>query len=152
MASLNFDANQVEPNASYEVLPAGKYSVVITESEMKPTKAGTGRYLELRLQVIEGPHEGRLLFDRLNLENPNEKAVQIARGTLSAICRAVGIMKLTDSGQLHDTPIVATVKVVERQDNGEPSNEVKGYAKYSEGSVNSTPDPVAKKNTPPWKK
>jgi len=44
MANLNgFDANQVEPAAKFDPIPAGKYLAVITESEQKPTKAGTGQ-------------------------------------------------------------------------------------------------------------
>ena len=37
-----FDANTVEPNTSFEPLPAGWYTCVITSSEEKPTKAQTG--------------------------------------------------------------------------------------------------------------
>ena len=42
-------------------------------------------------QIAEVVHdlESRLLWARLNLDNPNQQAVQIARGELSAICRAV---------------------------------------------------------------
>ena len=90
MADLRgFDANQVEPSADFEPIPAGKYEAVITESEMKPTKAGTGHYLQLTFQVVEGEFKNRLLWARLNLDNPNATAVQIARAELSAICRAV---------------------------------------------------------------
>ena len=55
MADLRgFDANQVEPTAALDPVPAGKYPAVITESEMKPTKNGAGSYLQLTFQVIEG--------------------------------------------------------------------------------------------------
>ena len=44
MANLNgFNAHEVEPNASFEAIPAGKYLAAITESEMKATKNGNGR-------------------------------------------------------------------------------------------------------------
>ena len=46
-----FDANQVEPTTEFDPLPAGKYPAVITESEFKPTKAGTGRYLQLTFHI-----------------------------------------------------------------------------------------------------
>jgi hypothetical protein len=62
MADLRgFDANNVEPAGDFEPIPAGKYLAVITDSEMKPTKAGTGNYLQLTFQVIEGPCSNRLL-------------------------------------------------------------------------------------------
>ena len=74
MAELSgFDANQIEPTTDFEPIPAGKYVAVITESEMRPTKAGTGHYLQLTFQVIEGEHKNRLQWARLNLDNPNPK-------------------------------------------------------------------------------
>lgn len=113
MASFGttFDATQVEPNSPYEILPAGKYLVQIIASEMRPTKDGTGQYLYLELDVLEGVHAGRKLFDRLNLVNPNPEAVQIAQRTLSAICRAAGTLQVTDSEQLHLIPLIADVRV-----------------------------------------
>jgi len=129
MANLNgFDASQVEPT-SFDPLPAGKYLAVITESEMRPTKKGAGQYLNLTFEVIEGEYKGRKLWARLNLKNPNPQAEQIARGQLSAICRAVGVMAPKDSLELHNLPLVVTVKVKKREDTGDLQNEVSGYAK-----------------------
>src|SRR5262245_52807200 len=130
MADLRgFDANQVEPSSDFEPIPAGKYLAVITESEMKPNKAGTGHYLQLTFQVIDGPYKGRNLWARLNLDNPNAQAVQIARAELSAICRAVGVLAPNDSVELHNLPLVIHVKCKKREDTGELGNEIKGYAK-----------------------
>lgn len=132
MADLSgFDASKVEPNAPASVLPAGDYAVIIAASETKPTKAGDGEYLELRLQVCRGKHVNRVLFDRLNLRNANQQAVQIARGTLSAICRAVGVLTPHDSSELHGKPLLAVVGT--RDYNGQPRNEVKGYKPLPEG-------------------
>ncbi len=62
MANLNnFNANQVEPTSNLEAIPAGKYLAVITESELKPTKSGSGSYLQLTFQVLEGEYKGRFL-------------------------------------------------------------------------------------------
>ena len=48
MANLNgFNANDVEPNSTFEPIPAGKYVAAITASETKPTKSGGGSFLEL---------------------------------------------------------------------------------------------------------
>jgi hypothetical protein len=65
MADLRgFDANQVEPIADFEPLPADQYTAAIVESEMKPNKAGTGRYLQLVFEVLEGFYKGRRLWAR----------------------------------------------------------------------------------------
>ena len=150
MADLNgFDANQVEPNADFDPVPAGKYLAVITDSEMKPTKAGTGSYLELAFQVIEGEFKNRLLWARLNLDNPNATAVQIARGELSAVCRAVGVMAPRDSVELHNLPLVITVRCKKRDDTGEITNEIKGYAKREAQAAQL---PQSANHVPPWKR
>lgn len=152
MADLNgFDATNVEPNAGFDPIPAGKYLAAITASEMKPTKNGKGEYLELEMEVLEGPFKGRKLWDRLTLRHPNEKTVQIAKGTLSSICRAVGVMAPRDSVELHNLPLVASVGCKKREDNGEITNTVKGYAKR-DGAAPARPAPAATGSAPPWKR
>lgn len=153
MANLNgFDATTVDPNVGFDPIPAGKYLAVITESVMKATKAGTGEYLELTFEVIEGPYKGRKLWDRLTLKHPNELTVQIARGMLSSLCRAVSVMKPNDSLELHSLPLVLSVSMKNREDTGEPTNVIKGYAKR-DTATSPQPDTAATNgNTPPWKR
>jgi len=148
MANLSgFDARTVEPTTDFEPIPAGKYLAVITDSEMKQTKNGNGSYLELTFQVIDGEYKGRNLWARLNLDNPNETAVKIARGELSAICRAVGVMSPKDSVELHNLPMLITVKCKRREDTGDVVNEVKGYAKKEAAA--GQPQQAATQ-VPPW--
>jgi len=150
MADLNgFDARTVEPTADFEPIPAGKYLAAITNSEMKPTKSGTGSYLQLTFTILEGEYKGRLLWARLNLDNPNPLTVQLARGELSAICRAVGVMQPKDSVELHNLPLTLRVKVKKREDTGELVNEIKGYAKKEAAAGKPQ---QATDNTPPWKR
>lgn len=131
-----FDPNAVPPAQDFAPLPTGEYPVIITDSEMKPTKRGDGQYLELTFQVIDGPSKGRLVWARLNLENPSPKAVEIAQRDLSAICAAVGhTVVLTDSQKLHNRPLVIRVEFVPAgPKNQRDGNEVKAY-KRLEGAV-----------------
>lgn len=124
-----FDANKVEPATPFETIPAGKYLAMIVSSEMKPNKAGTGRFLELCFSIIEGDLRNRQVWARLNLENPNELATKIAQAELSALCRAVGVLTPNDSVELHNLPVVIRVKCKKRKDTGEISNEIGGYEK-----------------------
>ncbi len=152
MAHLNgFDATQVEPNAGFDPIPAGKYLAAITESEMKPTKNGSGSYLQLTLTVLDGEHKGRVLWARLNLNNPNATAVKIARAELSAVCHAVGVMQPRDSVELHNIPLLITVKLKKREDTGELTNEIKGFEPKSVAAGVPQQAP-ATSNTPPWKR
>lgn len=128
MANLGFafDANTVQPQESFDVLPAGFYPVVITESEMKGTSTG-GQMLVLTLEVIEGQFKGRKVWERLNLVNNNDQAVQIAQRSLSAICHAVKEFQVQDSSQLHHKPLIAKLKVNPASNGYEASNGVAGW-------------------------
>lgn len=152
MSTLTFDATEVDPRKTFDPIPAGKYVAVITESEEKATRAGTGSYLQLTFQVIEGEFEGRKVWARLNLNNPNDQAVGIARAELSAICRAVNVMKLTDSSQLHDIPLVIKVAQRPNKESGEVSNEIKGYDPKAATTTAKPTPPSGGATTPPWKK
>ena len=158
MASLNmnFDASTVQPTSSYDPLPNGEYLVVATASDMKPTKSG-GQYLELELEILDGNFKGRKLWDRINLVNSNPKTVEIAQRQLSSLCYATGVMTVTDSSQLHNLPVVATVKYREPQNGYDASNEIRGYKKANSQATPQAPQqqaaPVTNKAagaTPPW--
>jgi hypothetical protein len=150
MANLNgFNANNVEPAADFDPIPAAKYVAVITNSEFKPTKNGSGNYLELTFQVIEGEYKNRLLWARLNLEHQNETTSKISRGQLAAICQAVGIMTPKDSAELHNLPLVISVKLKKRSDTGELVNEIKGFSKREMATTQSSP---AARGAAPWKR
>ena len=130
MANLTgFDAREVDPAVGFDPIPAGTYLAIITESEFKPTKTSVGQYLQLTFQILEGEHKGRLLWARLNLDNPNATTVKIARAELSAICRAVGIMAPKDSVELHNLPLLIKVGLKKRDDTGDLTNVIKGYEK-----------------------
>ncbi|MDP1560091.1 MAG: DUF669 domain-containing protein [Pirellulaceae bacterium] len=153
MANLSgFDANQIEPTGDFEPIPAGKYLAVITDSEMKPNKAGTGSLLQLTFQVIEGDYENRLLWTRLNLDHPNATAVQIARADLSAICRAVGVLAPKDSVELHNLPLMINVRCKKRQDTGDVVNEIKGYSPRENKPARPAATAAQTPATPPWKR
>ena len=99
--------------------------------------------------ILEGEYKGRVVWARLNLVNPNQTAVKIAQSELSAVCRAVGVMTPRDSCELHNIPLLITVKVKKREDNGELTNEVKGF----EPKTAATGKPQqAQTNTPPWRR
>jgi len=129
MVAFNFDANTVRPNAgAADVLPSGVYTVQITNTEMKPTKDGAGAYLQVNMTVLDGDHKGATVVDRLNLQNNNSKAVEIAYGTLSAICHVTGVLAMSDTGQLHGRPFKVKVLSTPRQDDPtKMGNELKGY-------------------------
>ena len=99
---------------------------MVTASELKATKDGTGQYLELTLEIQSGPSQGRRLWDQLNLQNRNPKAVEIAQKQLAQLCHATGILQLpNDATPLHNRPVVMKVAVKNDPERG-PINEIKG--------------------------
>jgi len=144
MATLNFNANEVEPSKAFDPIPAGKYIAVITDSEMKETRAGTGRYLQLEFEITDGEYAGRKLWSRLNIENQNAEAVRLARADLSAICRAVNVLTPSDSIDLHNLPLVIKVHCRKDKNTGEITNDIRGY----ESKANYKPEPKQAPATP----
>ena len=144
MAIINFNANEVEPSKAFDPIPAGKYIAVITDSEMKETRAGTGRYLQLEFEITDGEYAGRKLWSRLNIENQNAEAVRMARADLSAICRAVNVLTPNDSIDLHNLPLVIKVHCRKDKNTGEITNDIRGY----ESKANYKPEPKQAPVTP----
>lgn len=116
-----FDRNSEEPARGYEPVPPGKYPVQILKTEVKPTKSGTGSYLWLEMEIFDGPMKGRKVFSNLNLDNPSEQAVKIARKELSAILYAVELVTITHPDQLVNRWMYVSVRVKNDQ------NDVNGY-------------------------
>ena len=140
MAQLHFNAEEVEPS-NFDPLPEGKYQAVVSASEIKPTKDQNGAYLELELTVIDGAYSNRKVWARLNLDNPSAAAVKIARQHLSALCRAVGVLAINDSSELHNRPLGISVVCKPRSDGSGLQNEVKGFEALSAAAT--TPAPAA---------
>jgi len=138
MATFNFNASTVEPMQprSYGPLPAGDYEMIIVKSDVKPTKAGTGHYLELEMQIVSGEHSGRRHWERLNIDNPNKTAQDIAEAALASLCFAVGVTNMDDTVQLHDIPFIAHVEI----DRKEPDrNRIMGYVNAGAAAVAAAP-------------
>lgn len=110
MANINglYDTNaQAQEDAG--ALPTGEYLVQIIDSDLKPTKNNAGHYLELVREVMDGPHKGRKHWERLNLDNPNAQAVEIANRAFASIREATGVANPTDSRDLHFKPHVIRI-------------------------------------------
>jgi len=146
----NDDDQDIGGSTKYAPIPEGDYKAMITDSEMKPTRAGTGEYLQLVWEVTDGEHATRRIWDRLNLKNPSEKAVQIAERDLSSIMRALGLQEMQDTEELHYKELLVSV-TIRRGDNGfEDSNEIKAYAPLGASAPAPTKEPAAASAKKPW--
>lgn len=135
MAQLNFNAAAVEPDKGVgDPVPSGWYIVAVDESDVKPTKAEGGFYLECRFNILDGAYQGRKLFARFNLRNANAQATEIGQRQLSALAHAVGVMMVNDSQDLHGKPLKVKVKVRPAKDDYEPSNDITAYRNVNENT------------------
>lgn len=126
------------PQNEYEPIPAGTYNAMIMESEIKDSSTG-GQYVQLRIEITGPTQAGRSVFERLNIRNQNEKAVQIALQTLGSICKAVGLNSVSDTNELHNRPFKVTLdveqgkpyedKITGEMKQGNPQNRIKKYEK-----------------------
>ena len=148
-----FDSEKVEPAAPFEVLPAGWYTAEIDETSINPASTG-GEYLKIRFSLLTEPFTGRKAWDNLNIVHKTPKAQNIARANLSAICRAIGVLKPADSSELHFKPLQIKLEV---EDKGRgPQNVVKGYrategAPCPDGTVGVPQDDLAIPTSTPAK-
>jgi hypothetical protein len=159
MAFLNeaFDVNELPQGntGNFEPLPAGWYTVTISQAELKDTKAGNGQYIKLRYDVTGPTHQGRVVFGNLNIKNPNPKAEEVGRQQLGDIMRAIGLAKVTDTDQLIGNSLSIKLDVKQDAQYG-ASNEVKGFKSVSgsaapaAASMPAAAAPASAKAAPPW--
>lgn len=165
MAQFQFSTAGIEPASApqeRQPLPEGTYKAVITDSEMRATKAGTGHYLNFTWEITSGEHRGRKVWANYNVDNPNEKAVEIAKRDLASVCTAMGKNGFEDSQDLHFHEIEVLVKIRKASDGYQASNEIRGYsapagsappppAAPAAPAAEAAPAPLEEKTTPPWK-
>lgn len=143
---LIFDATGVPPATPFEPAPNGEYRVMIVDTEVATTKDKKGKRLKLTLEILDGEYKNKKLFPGINILNPSAKAQEIGQQQLSAVCHAVGVIKMTHSSQLHNKQMLVRVVVkaggAKKDEAGnimrdaagnvityEPQNEVKAYKK-----------------------
>ena len=132
LSGANLDPNVEESSGGFTVVPEGKYQVVIVGDRLKDTKAGTGKILELKVQIVEGEHRGTTIVDRLNIVNASSVAQQIGQGQLKRICNLCGVdYPPASTDGLIGKPMLATVKIEEFTSNNTgnllQSNKISGY-------------------------
>jgi len=117
----------------FEVLEPGWYLGAVQKSELMDTKAGTGKYLKLQFKLYGDASggdngKGRMVWQNLNLINPNQQAVEIAERELATLCRACGLEAIEDSVELHDIEVGILLAIQPATAQWPAKNIIKGYA------------------------
>ena len=154
--------------SSPDPVPAGWYTAKITDAKVKDTKAGTGNFLEVTFSILGPSYEGRCVWGRFNLKNPNPQAEQIGQAQFMDMARAIGLEVVDDSDQLLGGELDIKVTVKKGDEQYSDSNDVKGFKALQGIMINANPNrkppvmqgqvssaaqaPAVKAATPPWAK
>ena len=137
MAQLNEELIPVD-----EPIPVGDYKACLIEigDKENPQRAftvagnGSGEYLRTVFEIVDGQHKGRKVFENLQLKrygnaDKDRTTEKIARGKLSRMCKAYGIVgSLKDTNQLlNKPPVMISLKIKEAFGNRGPDNEITNW-------------------------
>jgi hypothetical protein len=151
MADLEEEFSPVdvpEDDRAFEPIPAGTYKLQVINSLMKDTKSGSGRVLELTVEIVDGKYAGRHWREWINYRNQNEDAQRIGIRAFADLCLGVGIHDPIKSSELvHFKPFVARVTVDPGNGQFSPQNKIQYKSIKSAAALppqKSTPVPPAK--------
>ena len=104
---------------NFEPVPGGIYRAVIEESSISPNKSNTGENLKLVWLLIEGPLKDRKIFENVCIKHSKTDTQMQAIRTLNNINDLCGFpagKRAVDTTQLHNIPMLITVKCVPDSD------------------------------------
>lgn len=134
-----FKANK-DSKMGFDPLPAGWYIAEIVKSEYKANAAKTGHYLTCQFKVIAPEDQkGKVVFNLLNLDNPNQQAVEIANKEFDVLCTACDVDEVEDSTELHGIPLGIRLTIDPGDANWPPKNVIKDYKAETETDLNDGP-------------
>lgn len=152
---MTFSVDSVaQPISNYDPIPEGWYNAVINSAELKDTKAGTGKYLNIRYDITGATNAGRAVFGMITIQNHNIKAKEIGEQQLAELLRAIGLSKVSDTDELLGHPLSIKVGISQRE-GYEARNDVKGFKSLKGGmppapKTSSEPAKADGKAKAPW--
>lgn len=139
----DFVDDEFAPMTDFTLIPPGKYPVEIEEASVKRTKSENGHYIKLLFRVIDGEYKGTPLYENLNIDNPNNQTVEIAKRVLTAIMKAIGLNRVSDSAELVGGKLIAHVRVKNEQNQIRTFSSLSDFTPVEESASNN-------QEKPPW--
>ena len=128
MAQINFNASAVDTSGQPTLLAEGWHPMRVKRVEVKQTKAGTGSYIQVLMEVMPpSAQAGAGHIERYNWANPNPAAVEIGHQQLAMLCEAVNKPFLADTDELVNLQFEAEVIQEAPQPGYGASNSIKRY-------------------------
>ena len=79
-------------SGTWQPLPMGIYAVAIAEAQVAPNKKGTGSWLRLKYEVIDGPHAKKSFSVWYNFSHQNTSVADGAWQELGKLASALGLV------------------------------------------------------------
>tara|TARA_Y100000817_G_scaffold26008_1_gene18487 strand:- start:7607 stop:8104 length:498 start_codon:yes stop_codon:yes gene_type:complete len=159
MGNLNFGIKQPEQmqesSQDKPLIPAGTYKAVIFDSGQKANTKGTGEFLWLGFEILEGPQSGKDFSMIYNIRHNNEMAEKIAVEELSRLCHAINLRGTADNEEdiLHNELMIDVV--IETGKDGKVRNKITKYKplpqateQATEQATSSAPAPAVNSKKP----
>lgn len=155
-ADYNNEREFIQAEEEFTILPDGEYQLMLDSVEWRDTNRGDGRYLACKWSVVSpDQYQGATVYDNLNLENPSDQAVNIAKRRLKSI-EDCGQREFFAEDDMPGTTLNARIvqeSYVGRDGATKVSNRIKSYRPSDSGAVHvsteqSTPAPAPKPAAP----
>lgn len=125
---LGFELNTEDQDLTgFSPIPAGTYTLCVEHMEIKPTKDGTGRYVNARMKIIGGNSDNRTFFKNFNIVNKSTVAEKIGRDELARLLDACGFDKLNDLSPMIGQQFKGTLKINPPKGGYDASNDISKY-------------------------
>lgn len=143
-----FNAANIKPMDSMEIVPAGWYVCEITDAEIKATgkgKASQGLGVFFKYRILSGDYKNRMIFGGcINVQNASADCQNIGQRELSSICHAVQVISIDDLQVFVGKQLEVKVKIQKASESDlakgyEDKNETKGYKACENANANSGP-------------
>ncbi len=127
-----FDATGIDTSPRANLLQPGDYLFICQKATINNTKDNNGRYIDCEFLVVEGIGKGRKVWNKFNVENQNEQAVQIGKRELALFMASIGLQAFRSLSELTDKPFCGTVGFAKGASEGTEINVIKKFKKQSE--------------------
>jgi hypothetical protein len=120
----SFAGNSEFEKTSFDPIKPGRYLAQIIDSDVQPNKKGTGAYVKLDIEILDGGAEGRRVFEYVNFDHEKESVASQGQNALKTMARLCQIADLADSTQMHNIPFYCELKVTPASGDFEAGNGV----------------------------
>ena len=107
---------------SFDPIRPGRYLAQIVDSDVQPNKKGTGAYVKLEIDILDGGAEGRKIWEYCNFAHEKESVAVQGQNALKVIQKLCKLSSFDDSTQAHNIPFYVEVKINPAKDGFDASN------------------------------